>query len=249
MAFEVEIGSSLNRNQECPPTPPPPPSRLRDEPIITKKVYDSCRRQDCIDVIARAAESVHINSKHIKEGEVIPVPKGAGSVTVGNFTIKKIHIVSKEPSSFKKGFWDICVRFTFEYLLTFLDCSKVCIAQVKAESAHDKKFHLFGSDSPDFTVVTDLARTESFSNAAPFVWVDAKGVSLKAGFRCNHRDLMPIDVVVTVGLFSIMKLFRMVCLSVQSHGFCVPRECDTTPTDPCNYFHDLDFPMDIFAPL
>ncbi|MCL1786525.1 MAG: hypothetical protein FWG38_00950 [Defluviitaleaceae bacterium] len=54
---------------------------------------------------------------------------------------------------------------------------------------------------------------------------------------------------VTLGLFSILKLFRLVHLNVQSKGFCVPNECqDQGDINPCEYFQDLDFPMDIFAP-
>jgi len=248
MAIEMDIGSSFIRNNECPP-PPPPPHPLHDEPIITKKVYGSCRRQDCIEVIARAAKPVCIDGMHVKKGEIIPVPKGAGSVAVSNLAVKEIRVISKELAPFKKGFWNVQVRFIFEYMLTFFNCSKTCITRVEAESAHYKKFHLFGSHSSDFVVATDLFNGETFNNAAPFVWIDAKGVSLKAGFRCNHRDREPVDVVVTIGLFSVIKLFRLVCLNIQSRGFCVPRECDYIPIDPCEYFHSLEFPMDVFAPL
>jgi len=56
-------------------------------------------------------------------------------------------------------------------------------------------------------------------------------------------------VLVTIGLFSVLKLFRLVHLNVQSTGFCVPEECeDQGDINPCEYFADQDFPMDIFAP-
>jgi len=247
MAFDIDVGPRFTQERHCPP--PQPPVRLLDEPIITNKVYDSCRRQDCLDVIARAATPIIIDGQHINEGEVIPVPEGAGSVTASNFTIKKITVVDKEPSPFKRGFWDVQIRFVFEYELTFRKCNKDILLCVKANSIHNNKFCLFGSAPSEFVTVTDLFKGSSFNGGAPTVWVDAKAVALTAEFRCNHCDRMPVDVCVTVGLFCIFKLSRMVCLSVRSRGFCTPRECDFNPTNPCEFFSGIDFPMDTFAPL
>jgi len=244
MAIELDHGSFMSHDRDCISIPSP----LRDEPIITKKIYDSCRRQDCLELTARAAQPVCIDGKNIKEGDVIPVPHGAGTVTIDNLTIKKIRVADKKPSPFKKGFWDIEVRFVFEYLLAFYDCQKCLIAHIGAISVQNKKFTLYGSDSPDSVMATDLFGSEAMTNNGPFIWVDAKAVALKAEFRCNHRDRTPVDVSVTIGLFCVLHLFRLVCLNIQSRGYCVPRECDYNPTDPCEYFHGLDFPTDIFTP-
>jgi len=251
MAFDINIGTALTHEHECPPPQPPPPRPipLRDQSIITNKVYDSCRRQDCLELIAHAAEPIIIGDKHIAIGEVIPVPHGAGSVVANNLTIKKITVISKEPSPFKRGFWDTAVRFVFEYELTFRKCDKDILLCVKANSIHHKKFCLFGSAASDFVAATDLFNRNTFDNGTPNIWVDAKAVALKTEFRCNHRDRKPVDVCATIGLFCILKLSRIVCLNVSSKGFCVPRECDFNPTDPCAFFHSLDFPMDTFAPL
>jgi len=57
------------------------------------------------------------------------------------------------------------------------------------------------------------------------------------------------SVEVVIGLFSIVKLFRLVDLAVESTGFTIPEECeDICPLDPCEFFDGLDFPMDLFAP-
>ncbi len=59
----------------------------------------------------------------------------------------------------------------------------------------------------------------------------------------------PNQVEVTIGLFTIIKLFRIVQLTVQSHGFCIPPECEEiAPQNACEFFESIDFPMDIFAP-
>jgi len=94
-------------------------------------------------------------------------------------------------------------------------------------------------------------------DADPFILVEARAVALSAELRYARRrsgmeeDVAPTpnEVDVTIGLFTIIKLFRIVQLSVESKGFCIPPECeDVSPLNPCDFFENLDFPMDIFAP-
>ena len=69
------------------------------------------------------------------------------------------------------------------------------------------------------------------------------------GFRPDDLSPAPNEVIVTIGLFSIIKLYRIVQLSVESRGFTIPSECDEfTPVNVCDYFDSMPFPMDIFAP-
>jgi len=64
------------------------------------------------------------------------------------------------------------------------------------------------------------------------------------GFAHGHRHVFP-----TLGLFSIIKLYRMVSLVVESRGFVIPPNCSAImPENPCDFFDKLDFPMDSFAP-
>jgi len=250
--FELGISPSFTIGQEiCPsqkPEPKPDPRPLFDEKIITNKIYDSCRRQDCLEIVALAAAPVKICDKLINIGEVIPVPEGACSVVADNLAVTKIIIVSKEPSPFKKGFWDIQIRFVFEYDITFRTLDKSVIVCVKVYSVNDKTFCLFGSDTSAFVAVADFISEKSFESGAPTVWVNAKAITLKAEFRYRHCDRKPVDVAVTIGLFNTMHLSRMVFLNVQSRGYLVPRECDFSPADPCEFFNSLDFPTDFFAP-
>jgi len=213
------------------------------EPIITAKVYDSCRAQECLMSIARAAEPITINGRYIEKNKIIPVIYGAGSVTINNFNLIKSNIISKQPSSFQNGFWIIEVEFVYEYTLNFQDCNKNIILRAKAYSANTKRYKLFGSVSAEATMATDAFGIGCLgtSSAEPFVVSESSAVALKAEFRCNHRDLQPVDVAVTIGLFSIAKLVRMVGLDVQSQGFCTPRKCDSTPINPCSFFKNSDF--------
>ena len=68
---------------------------------------------------------------------------------------------------------------------------------------------------------------------------------------CNgYPNHTPIAVYVTLGLFTIIKMFRTINMLVESHGRCVPAEC-TKPAssgDPCRNFDRMAFPLDLFSP-
>jgi len=60
----------------------------------------------------------------------------------------------------------------------------------------------------------------------------------------------PRNVVVTIGLFSIIKLTRLVQLLIPAFDFCIPnRECvSATDENPCDLFDTIEFPFDQFFP-
>jgi len=248
MAFPIDTKKETGLFRDpCKKTNPDP---LHIEPILAHKIYDSCRAQDCVSIVAFAAETVFINEKHIHVGDVLPVPHGAGSVEIEHLILKKVVIVSKKPAAFKNGFWDVEVKFVFEYDLVFYGCNREIILCVRAFSNFTKKYHLFGSVGTDTTMATDFVGYKNIpASGEPFAMAQAKAVALNAEFRCNHRDRIPVDVVVTIGIFSTMKLFRIVGLNVESKGFCIPRECEPVgPIDPCRFFKGLEFPIDTFTP-
>ena len=124
------------------------PRRLREECIIAMKVYDSCRQQDCLTAAqmgpARAAECGCIGDQHFKEGDVINPPDNAAAVTIDRMKVKRIIIVEKEPNPFKNGYWDIDLKYVFEYRLTFREADGSLIGSIKANSIYNKKVTLFG---------------------------------------------------------------------------------------------------------
>lgn len=238
--------------------------RIKEECIIALKVYDSCRQQDCLTPEeigpARAAECIRLCDELINEGDVIDPPSNAAAVTIERLKVKKVIVVEKEPNPFKNGFWDIDLKYVFEYRLTFREADGSVIGSIKANSIFNKRVTLFGSVGSDLVIATDLFKHHCDSttlDAEPFVLVEAKAVALAAELRYQkRRNIGPTDfspepneVLVTIGLFTIIKLFRIVNLTVQSRGFCIPPECEEiSPLNPCEFFDNLDFPMDIFAP-
>ncbi|MBR1736490.1 MAG: hypothetical protein IJ736_05685 [Firmicutes bacterium] len=164
-------------------------------------------------------------------------------------------VSNKEENPFRNGFWDITIKYVFNYLLTFREADNTLIGSISANSVFTKKVTLFGSVGSCIATATDLFSTGNGNyvelNSDPFVSVEAKAVALSAELeKCGCCDCDPANQVgVSVGLFTIIKLFRLVDLSVQSRGFCIPEQCeDVSALTPCEYFDNLDFPMDIFAP-
>ena len=148
----------------------------------------------------------------------------------------------------------------FEYRLIFREADGCVIGSVKANNIFNRRLTLFGSVGEELVVATDLFRDHNESatiDAEPFILVEAKAVALQAKIEGHHchgdaegrRHHERREVHVTIGLFSIIKLYRIVSLTVQSNGFCIPPECEEiSPPSPCEFFERLDFPMDIFSP-
>lgn len=235
-------------------------SRLREECIIALKVYDSSRSQDCLssDELGpcRAAECTCIGDEEIAEGDIIVPPSNAASVTVDKLRVKRILILDKEPSPFRNGYWDIDVKFVFEYRITFREADGGKIGSIRANSIYNTKISLFGSHGTDLVVATDLFCENGNSttiDADPFILVEAKAVALSSELKyCRRRHgehlVEACEVDITIGLFYIVKLFRIVNLTVESHGFCIPQEDDDiSPINACEFFDNLAFPMDVFA--
>lgn len=220
-------------------------------------------QQDCLtnDILgpARAECFTHLGNKTIQEGDIIDPPSNAASVTVENLRVKKVIVADKEPNPFKNGFWDITLKYVFVYTLIFREADGTIIGRVHANSIYTKKVTLFGSIGTEVSISTDLFNQHGSGccelNSDPFVLVESKAISLGAELIYKNRQcctddaLEPTEVGVTIGLFTIIKLFRLVNLSVLSRGFCIPKECEAvSPLNPCEFFDSLDFPMDIFAP-
>lgn len=132
-----------------------------------------------------------------------------------------------------------------------------------ASTVYNKRVTLFGSRGNDITVSTNLLDpSTSTTGDAPYVLVEAKAVHLDAkikkarieNFGSNFDPDIEdspnavIGVNITIGLFTIIKLIRLVNLTVESKGFCKPRVCENISADPCDFFNHLEFPFDAFNP-
>jgi len=223
--------------------------RLRTEPIMTLKIYDCCRKKNCLGP-SELGPARH-QEGHGHHGGPITVPKGAQSVSVEDLHVKRIVILSKKPSPFRNGFWDLDIKYVFDYDLRFFGSEGREMEKIRGTNTWGQRLSLFGSVGSEVTMATDLiAGGETTMGGEPFTMIEAKAMALTADIKHNHcEEGHHAHVFVTIGLFSIIKLFRLVSLLVESRGFVIPDSCgDVLPTNPCDFFDELSFPMDSFAP-
>ncbi|MCL2171344.1 MAG: hypothetical protein FWB71_04265, partial [Defluviitaleaceae bacterium] len=156
------------------------------------------------------------------------------------------------------GYYNVELKYNFEYTLVFKRPDGSIICEENAVSTHSCRQTLFGSIGTEATISTDLFAEHlggpmTFSSD-PYIMVEAKAVALGAEIRrgCSHNpdgSHRPRTVGVTIGLFGIIKLYRIVSLLVESRGFSIAPECDgCAPPNACDFFDTIDFPMDAFSP-
>lgn len=236
---------------------------VKEECLIAFKVYDFFRLQECLTAedlgFARALETSVLGNTAYEAGDIIAPPEDANSVTIEDLDIQSVNILSKKKNTFRNGYYDVTLQFVFVYTLTFSEAGGCPIGSIVATNTFTTKLTLFGSIDTDVNLSTDLFGGSGCGNsvtldANPFIWVESKAIALAADFvypcQCPaDGDASPTAVRVTIGLFAIIKLFRIVNLLVESKGFCIPEEIsDISSIDPCEFFDNLDFPMDSFAP-
>lgn len=244
--------------------------------IIAQKIFDQCRIQKCLsaDILGPArAAAANGNSCNdmLCEGDIIVPPCNAADVTVRDLELSRIEIMRKCPNPLQEGCWDLELKYVFQYLLEFRRADGYFIGCIPATNLYNLRVTLYGSAESDVTTATDLYN--GTSNGAPFVVAEGKAVALSAELRypssCNPCRYDPCDscpnptfaagdaalgapvaVNVTVGLFTIIKLFRTVNMVVHSLGRCLPESGTSvgTSSDPCRNFENIRFPLDMFSP-
>ena len=247
--------------------------------IIAQKIFDQCRIQKCLspDILgpARAARNCGNSCNDMLcEGDIIVPPCNAADVSIRNLELVRIEILRKKPNPLQEGCWDLELKYVFEYTLEFCRADGCFIGSIPATSSYHLRVTLFGSTEAEVTTVTDQFDCCGNSNGGPFAVAEGKAIALAAELRfpscydpcrpphppceCNAVPLSngdaamgaPVAVNVTIGLFTIVKLFRTVNMVVNSLGRCMPESCTApaTNSDPCGNFENIRFPLDIFSP-
>lgn len=228
---------------------------------------------------ARAARCSNACGDIYNEGDIITPPCNAASVMTDNFSLCRILIENKKPNPFRPGFWDITIKYIFTYTLIFTSVDGDELCRICAASSYTTKLTLFGSVCTDVVTASDLY-AHNPNNSGPYVTVEGKAVALAAELKypvnscnaccnccnccecgCGNNNCgcgnlsdtndCPAAVNITIGLFSVVKLFRPVDIIVPSSGYCTPNECEGTGVsgqNVCDFFDSIEFPFDIFSP-
>lgn len=233
--------------------------------IDAYRVYDSCSDKDCLS-------DLKVYFCH----EAQDLVDDAANVRLKDVDVINVSI-DLEPVPFHKGFYSVDMTYFFEVELEVYATPKSVANVVRGLSICNKKVILYGSEGNVKVFSSDYVKSDNDDQGIPagnlpkaIVQV-AKPISLSAKVVKNCGRCMPCctvpkhicrrfgsetlgqngerDVLVTIGIFTIVRIERNVQLLVPSYDFCVPeKECVTTSDNPCEVFSRLEFPTDEFFP-
>jgi hypothetical protein len=187
-----------------------------------------------------------------------------------------VDIVSINPSKVAgTNYWDINIKYTFKYDMKLKDENGVeivinelsgvggtvetPISKLTARSMYNKTYTLEGGQLPNEEIVCicNLFSQKDISvpNNAPYVQIQAVGNILNPNIpigryvNVNPLEADELRVDTVIGLFSILKVFRLTTMVINSLGTGdFPVAPEIKPGDVCQYFNDLPFPFEDFNP-
>lgn len=248
--------------------------------VQVEKVYDHCREKDCVeDAVVDFVEDVQClidkaSKVRVRDAEVVKVFTDLEDVPFkrGFFTVNvRYKIKVRVEFTYRDQFGNMCASDT---KVGFVWFSKTVIlfgseGQVKIFSSVDPiNYQGQDADGCNATIQQDNLPNVKVEVAEPLVLntqikrvhcspvrpfggdFDDEDDDDRDNAVAGRRFFPPRRVVVTLGLFSIIKLTRLVQLLIPAFDFCIPtRECvAATDENPCDLFDTIDFPFDQFFP-
>ncbi|WP_304507265.1 hypothetical protein [Anaerotignum sp.] len=278
-AFEFDSNNNLSaRNCGCGSNAGRGEVCIIAQKILDQCRIQKCLTPDILGPARAATNPVPCCNEMFCDGDIIVPPCNATDVIMKHLRLKKIEIIRKTPSPLQSGCWDIELKYIFEYTLEFRRADGCFIGCIDATNSYTLKLTLFGGSETDITVVNDMFNGNNNSSSEPYCIAEGKALGLEAelkyanhncssscccccdcccdcgpgsGHHCDMPMDAPIAVSVTIGLFTIVQLFRTVNMLVESAGRCLPEPCVSplSPSgDPCANFDAMSFPWDLFSP-
>ncbi|WP_243128191.1 hypothetical protein [Clostridium niameyense] len=162
-----------------------------------------------------------------------------------------------------EGYWDVSIQYRFNYAIQLFyandELAHVFILgkpanAIQAYSVYKKQVTLYGGKGVK-GVVNCFSIFPNFNGMKPTHFIQAKADILSAKVvelpenQCNPDPETCTAVCVTIGLFTIIALGRIVKYNNLSLGPCNIPECDQEiPVIPCELFNELPFPFEEFDP-
>jgi len=236
--------------------------------IDAGRIYDSCSDKDCLtDLRVLFPEAIQRS-----------VIDNAISVKIKNVTVLTV-LTDVETVPFNKGFYSVNMKYFFEvtaeaYLPQASACTVIGVATA------EKKAILFGSDGNVRVFESGqngkVCETSNMPTAKVQV-VDPICLDSRLVTPCSPCPVIKIpdcilnhfktaclgrsdcedeaskkELLITLGLFSIVQLQRRVQMLVPVYDFCIPdKDCSQTVSNessPCEFFSQIKFPTEQFFP-
>jgi len=230
--------------------------------VNVQRIYDTCKDKDCLSDLR-----VYLNGddQRLIDQAV-------------NVRARKTELiwtaVNLEAVPFNKGFYAVDMTFFFRTDFEVYNCG-VRPTLVEGLSFYNKKVILFGSEGNTATF-TSLNQSEyGRSGNLPIAEVEVvEPIVLNtriAGKGCNccsdtdtlnlpqsvlnqFCDTLTVDgekkLLISLGLFSVVRIVRDVQVTIPSSKFCLPEKecCGPREEEPCSFFEKLCFPTNEFFP-
>ena len=233
--------------------------------INAPRIYDSCSDKDCLEDLTVLLT---------KPGQCL-IDKAA-SVRLNTVNVCNV-AVDLQPVPFHSGFYAIDMTYYFDVGLDAFMAPNALPMPVKGLAVFSKRAVLFGSEGSVKVYTSDCPdHPEGLSavsqNCPKAVVQVAQPVALSArlvphGSPCAMPPVRipeaiirryggefvqsdaEKDVLVSIGMFTIVQLERDVQMLIPAYDFCMPRkECVASSEDPCELFSSIDFPTNEFFP-
>ncbi|MCJ7689021.1 MAG: hypothetical protein MUO60_06860 [Clostridiaceae bacterium] len=252
------------------------PDFLEPEPGVDSIPISASRSGETADITSIGGE---VLITPIAPNALITFPQNLvkyGKVVDNSIVVSQILIPPPEAEDnllSSEGYWKVTIRYQFTYRLQLIGYAGTPLViglstdpptpdptkdYICAYSEYEKQIILFGGvGNPDIYLASTMFANNgpyTYQNA-PFVTVQAKASALAVSIGtfvdpCVEQYPCPDNIIgVTIGLFTIIKLFRLVNLTVQTSGNCDIPLCEPMlPGDPCTFFNEIPFPFDDFDP-
>lgn len=236
--------------------------------LDTNKIYDTCRDKDCL-------EDLRVYLCYQDQSLI----ENAISIKAKNAEILWVYI-DVEAVPFNRGFYTVNVKYFFRICfdiclgvgrpqeikgLASFEKQAILFGSEGNAKVFSSTFKPSACDPQNITS-TNLPKA-SVEVVDPIVLgtriVEKKhccccecDVSTLPEFVCHSFDgdlcdsLENKKLVVTLGIFSIIRLERKVQLLIPAYDFCIPDKecCGASEDKPCDLFRTIKFPMDEFFP-
>lgn len=243
-------------------------NKFRDEVCINaQRIYDTCKDKDCFSDL-----KVYLSPQGQKIIENAINVKAHKSELIWTS-------VDLDAVPFNKGFYSVNITFYF-LLEFEVNTGMGRPVLVEGLASCNKTVILFGSEGNSVTYSSKYGKSDEIeitrsSSNLPVAQVDVvdpivlNTKIVSEGKCCGcETDIQTLprcvsccfeeglvnsgerNLVVTIGVFSIVRIIRDVQLLIPSTKFCLPdKECrPCNDEEPCNYFERLSFPTSEFFP-
>ena len=217
-------------------------------PIKVDRVFDSCSDRDCLS-----------NVQILMDGGELPP-----NVTLVKSRCVKVSDICMniEPEPFNRGFFSIDLTYTFRVELMAYERACGSPTLLTGTAYAGKNVILYGGESSSKTFFSngkpcssgeECSESVNLPTAAVQV-VEPIALETRVGMVCppapEGSSAVPIrTVIMTLGLFSVVELFRPVTILVPTYEYTIPtKECRADTESPCAVFDKIRFPAEEFSP-